>query len=156
MCQKSNGYRDTDPTVNSTDGGPNANATAMKSRLPDSRVGSVTGASYNNSIWNPSLEENKPSNLVHAEDPKVEEALDGDKTVDVGKRRRPYFISAHYLNHAALRDSGTASVVLFEHLLCMLENGDPEANWRKWPNSVFVTKGESAGNFYVFFFLCIR
>ena len=131
MCQKSNGYRDTDPTVISTVawGGSNSNYRWMStektvrmqtipmrmprtegrmwiprpwSRLPDSQVGSVTGASYNNSIWNPSFEENNPSNLVHADNPKVDEALDGYKTVDVGKRRRPYFISTHYMNHATL------------------------------------------------------
>lgn len=63
------------------------------------------------------------------------------ETIFVGKSRRRYVISSKYLNHpllSALIDKSKQSpggdisimceVVLFDHLLWMLENGDPNLN----------------------------
>lgn len=82
--------------------------------------------------------ENRPSRLLHADNHKVEEAPpEGCKVVYVGKSRKRYFISANYANHPLLRAmivencrdgfSVACEVVLFEHLVWMLENTDEEA-----------------------------
>lgn len=106
--------------------------------------GGRTKRSYSNLNGHPAFDdasdhpaENRPSSLVRADNPKVHEAPEGFKTVYVGKCRRQYFISAQYLNHPLLRIliverfrdgfSVACEVVLFEHLLWMLENADPEA-----------------------------
>ena len=86
----------------------------------------------------PSFLENRPSSLVHADhDNRMDEVPEGCKAVYVGKCRRRYFISAEYLNHPVLsvltvdkfRDgcSLACEVVLFEHLVWILENSDPES-----------------------------
>lgn len=84
----------------------------------------------------PEFSEKRPSSLVHADNHKLDEAPEGCKTVYVGKCRRRYFISGEYLNHPLLRaliverfrDGLTVAceVVLFEHLVWMLEDADPE------------------------------
>lgn len=74
---------------------------------------------------------------------KDERVPEGYEAVLVGKSRRRYVISAHHLNHPLLRSlvekselvcgsnrteealTISCEVVLFEHLLWMLENGDP-------------------------------
>ena len=85
----------------------------------------------------PDFTEKSPSILVHADDHKLDEAPEGFKAVYVGKCRRRYFISAEYLNHPLsrvliverFRDGFSVSceVVMFEYLVWMLENADPEA-----------------------------
>ena len=85
-------------------------------------------------------EKTRASRLVHADhDYKEEEkAPEGSKAVYVGNNRRRYFISAEYLNHPLLtllivdnfRDGfsiALTEVVLFEHLVWILENSDPES-----------------------------
>ncbi|GLJ37384.1 hypothetical protein SUGI_0758720 [Cryptomeria japonica] len=82
--------------------------------------------------------DNSASSLVQAV--MRDEAPKGSKVVYVGKSRRRYFISAHYLTHPLLRalvqrcegDNEEAfavccEVVMFEHLVWMLDNADPEA-----------------------------
>lgn len=82
--------------------------------------------------------QHRPSSLVHADhDHIVDKAPEGCKAVYVGQSRRRYFISAEYLNHPLLtvlivdkfRDgfSFACEVVLFEHLVWILENCDPES-----------------------------
>lgn len=89
-------------------------------------------------IGAPNFSENRPSSLVHADhDNRMDEVPEGCKAVYVGKCRRRYFISAEYLNHPVLsvltvdkfRDgcSLACEVVLFEHLVWILENSDPES-----------------------------
>jgi len=75
---------------------------------------------------------------------KDERVPEGYEAVLVGKSRRRYVISANFLNHPLLRSlvekselvrgsnpteepalTISCEVVLFEHLLWMLENGDP-------------------------------
>lgn len=76
---------------------------------------------------------------------KDERVPEGFEAVLVGKSRRRYVISANFLNHPLLRSlvekselvrgsnpteeeealTISCEVVLFEHLLWMLENGDP-------------------------------
>lgn len=75
-----------------------------------------------------------PSSLLHAD--RLAQAPEGCKTVYVGKCRRRYFINAEYMKHPLLREiiakrwkdgfSVDCEVVLFEHLVWMLENGEPE------------------------------
>lgn len=84
----------------------------------------------------PIFVENRPSSLSHADNHNVDEAPEGCNIVYVGKSRKRYFISARYANHPLLRvqivESFTdgfsvgCEVVLFEHLVWMLENADPE------------------------------
>lgn len=86
----------------------------------------------------PNFSEKRSSSLVHPHhDHRVDEAPEGCKAVYVGKSRRRYFISAEYLNHPLLailivgkfRDgfSFDCEVVLFEHLVWILESCDPES-----------------------------
>jgi hypothetical protein len=82
--------------------------------------------------------ERRPPSLVHADhDHKVDEPPEGSMAIYVGKSRRRYFISADCLNHPLLtvlvvekfRDgfSVACEVVLFEHLVWILANSDPES-----------------------------
>ena len=92
-----------------------------------------------NDVTAPYFAEKRPSSLIHADqDYKVEEAVPvGYKALYIGKCRRRYFISAEYLNHPLLTEliaerfrdgfSVACEVVLFEHLVRMLETADPEA-----------------------------
>ena len=85
----------------------------------------------------PTFAENRPSRLVHADNHKLDEVPEECKIVYVGKSRKRYFLSAHYASHPLLRVlivesfrdgfSVACEVVLFEHLVWMLENTEPEA-----------------------------
>ncbi|GLJ37385.1 hypothetical protein SUGI_0758730 [Cryptomeria japonica] len=127
------------------------NVSKMKSILKKCQSFGTSKRSYSNVNWNPMFHddvneeadeisvpdyaEGRPSSLIQAGI--LDEVPKGCKAVYVGKSRRRYFISAHYLNHPLLRVllhrcekdneeqfSVCCEVVMFEHLVWMLENAD--------------------------------
>ncbi|GLJ37388.1 hypothetical protein SUGI_0758810 [Cryptomeria japonica] len=120
----------------------------IKGFLKKCRSFGTLGRSYSSLICSPmphneetsvcDSTESRSSSLVHADI--SDEAPKGCKVVYVGKSRRRYFINAHYLNHPLIRvfvqrceedneDGLTVccEVVMFQHLVWMLDNTDPEA-----------------------------